>query len=396
MKRLMLFLITFILLVIALFTRQFTAPPLGQSLWLKEFSIFGASFYLVDILIWTTVSFVSVMIILLMVILAHRTRMERRDGIRKNLLSQYQTLLMDYIQSVEPEGERRALKKLMNSRFKKQLLIDQIVDIGKHLREDNLKKIQELYFELKLHRRTYRKVRWGHWHKKIKGIKELCALSLTTQNERILKYANSKNDILRMEAQTALVELSRFEEDPQPFKFLDELSHPFSRWEQIALYQVMLDRGIEPPDFLQWLFSDNPTVILFCLRMIREYGQVENSEWVKNLAWHDREDVRKLAYEVMGDLKMVPQLKEVRKLFKDETIHNQREIIRSMRKAADPEFFNFLKRVIDSEEDAEVLVEGVRAINDAEGGKAILDKMLKDTYKNYNIIIKHVKDRKIV
>jgi len=137
-------------------------------------------------------------------------------------------------------------------------------------------------------------------------------------------------------------------------------------------------------------------VILFCLRMIREYNQTYNAGYVKDLAWHDDEEVRRLAYEVMGDLKMVPQLKEVRKLFKDETIHNQRELIRSMRKSADPSFFSFLKRVIDSEEDSEVLVEGVRAINDADGGEEILNKMLKDTYKNYNIIIKHVKDRKIV
>lgn len=396
MKRLMIFLIVFILLIIGLFTRQFTAPPLGESLWLKQYSIFGASFYLVDILTWSIVSFISVMILLLMVILLKRVRMEKRDEISKELLVKYQVLLMDYIQSVEPEGEKRNIKRLTNSRFKKQLLINQIVDIAKNLRGENLGKLQDLYFELGLHKRTFRKVRWGNWSNKIKGIKELCSLSLTHQRERIMKYAHSKNDFLRMEAQTALVDLSRFEEDPQPFKFLDDLVHPFSTWEQIALYQVMLDRDIPAPNFLNWMFSDNPTVILFALRMTREYHQVANAEWVKNLAWHNDEEVRRLTYEVMGDLKMVSELKEVRKLFKNETIHNQREMIRSMRKAADPAFFNFLKRVIDSEEDAEILVEGVRAINDAEGGKEILDKMLKDTYKNYNIIIKHVKDRKIV
>lgn len=395
----MIFLIVFILLIIGLFTRQFTAPPLGESLWLKQYSILGANFYLVDILTWSIVSFISVMILLLMVILLKRVRMEKRDGIKKRLLVSYQHVLMDYLQEDDPDLSKKiedVLRNLMNSPFKKQLLINQIVDLGKNLRGKNLKKLQDLYFDLKLHKRTFRKVRWGNWSNKIKGIKELCSLSLPHQKERILKYANSKNDILRMEAQTALVDLSRFEDNPQPFQFLDELTHPFSRWEQIALYQVMLDRDIPPPNFLNWMFSDNHTVILFALRMTREYNQIENAEWVKNLAWHDNEEVRRLTYEVMGDLKMVPELKEVRKLFKNETIHNQREMIRSMRKSADPAFFNFLKRVIDSEEDAEVLVEGVRAINDAEGGKEILDKMLKDKYKNYNIIIKHVKDRKIV
>ena len=396
MKRLTIILAIFILLVVGLFFRQYTAPPLGESLWLKQYAIFGATFKLVDILIWTTGFFISIMFLLLGFILLNRRRMEKRGRIKTELLVQYQTLIFDYLQSEDIEVEKKALKKLMKSKFRRQLLLDQIIDTGKNLRGENLEKIQTLYYDLKLDRRTLRKIKRGHWHRKIRGIKEICALSLPNQRDLILKYANSKFDILRMEAQTALVDLSRFDEDPKPFEFLDTLEVPFSRWEQIALYQVMLDRDIPPPDFLNWLFSDNPSVILFCLRMIREYKQVHNAEWIKNLAWHDDEEVRRLAYEVMGDLKMVPELKEVRKLFKDETIHNQRELIRSMRKSSDPTFFNFLKKVIDSEEDAEVLVEAVRAINDARGGKTILNKMLKDKYKNYNIIIKHVKDRKIV
>jgi len=320
--------------------------------------------------------------------------MEKRDKLKTELTPKYQDLVMSYLERTE--GTYTELKKLAKSKFRKKLLAEQVTDVAKNLRGDNLDKIQILYRALKLDRRAFRRIKYGHWHNKIKGIKEVCALSLNDASVHIFPYANSKNDILRMEAQTAIVELSRFEDNPEPFKFLEKLERPFSRWEQIALYQVMLDRDINPPNFLSWLFSDNPSVILFCLRMIREYNQTYNAGYVKDLAWHDDEEVRRLAYEVMGDLKMVPQLKEVRKLFKDETIHNQRELIRSMRKSADPSFFSFLKRVIDSEEDSEVLVEGVRAINDADGGEEILNKMLKDTYKNYNIIIKHVKDRKIV
>jgi len=396
-KRLMIFLAVFIIAIIGLFLGQYTAPPLGENLWTEYHTILGVDFWLINILIGAMTFFIAVMFFLLIAILLNRIRMERRQSIKDELIPKYQNLILLFLSHQYPEDKEYmdSMSKLKRSGFKKQILIDQIVDVAKNLKGLNLEKIRDLYFGLKLHKKTYRKIKWGQWHKKIKGIKELCALSIPDKKDIILKYAHSRNEILRMEAQTALVDLSRFEDNPAPFKFLDDLSEPLSRWEQIALYQVMLERGINPPDFSRWIYSDNYTIILFCLRMIREYKQIEHADLVKDLAWHDNDEVRRLTYEVLGDLHLVPQLKEVRRLFKDETIDNRRELIRSMRKSADPSFFGFLKRVIDSEDDAETLVEAVRAINDTEGGKGILDKMMTDTYKNYNIIIKHVKDRNL-
>ena len=395
MKKVTIFLIFFVAAFAVLFITQSTVSSVNESLWLTEYVVAGHAFQLVDILIGAIGTFVSIMIVLLGIILVGRRKREIREKIKADLTVKYQDLVMSYLESVE--GTFIELKTLAKSKFRKQLLAEQIIDIAKNLRGDNLDNIQILYRALKLDKRAVRQIKYGHWHNKIKGIKEICALSLPNPPSEILKYAHSKNDILRMEAQTALVELSRFDENANPFEFLDELTVPFSLWEQIALHQVMLDREITPPDFKRWLFSDNYTVILFCLRMIREYKQTFNAEWVKDLAWHDREDIRLLAYEVMGDLKMVPELKEVRKLFKDENIYNKREMIRSMRKSADPKFIGFLKKVIDNEEDAEILVEGIRGINESgKEGTKVLNKMLKDTYKNYNIVIKHVKDRRII
>ena len=398
MKKLMIFLAFFVSAIIALFVLQSSIDTVNESLWMLEFSLFGHAFRMVHILIGFISTFVGAMIILLGIILGNRWRMEKRQKIKDDLLVRYQELVLDYLYLDDRDVKfaYRRLKELTNSKFKRQLLLNQIVDVAKNLKPgDALDKIQTLFYALKLDKTTFRKIKFGAWHQKIKGIKEICALSLSDKRDLFYKYANSKNDILRMEAQTGLVELSRFDEKSNPFDFLTDLTLPFSRWEQIALHQVMIDRDINAPDFLNWLFSDNSTIITFCLRMIREYNQVENADWVKNLAWHDDENVRQLAYEVMGDLKFVTELKEIRKLFKDETLDNQREMIRSMRKVSDPSLTKFLKRVIDSEDDAQILVEAVRGIKESKGGKAELDKMLKDTYKNYNIIIKHVRDRKI-
>jgi hypothetical protein len=68
-----------------------------------------------------------------------------------------------------------------------------------------------------------------------------------------------------------------------------------------------------------------------------------------------------------------------------------------MRKCADSTFISFLRKVIDKEESAEILVEGVKAIKDSgEIGREILKKMMESEYKDYNIIIKHVLDNRII
>jgi hypothetical protein len=272
-----------------------------------------------------------------------------------------------------------------------------MADLAINLPPEPLRKIRELFFCMKFDKLTYRKLRWGRWHKKVKAIKELYAFNITTKNKYLYKLINSKNSLLRMEAQVALVDLSKEDPNANPFNFLHKLEAPFSLWEQITLHQVLVQRDIKVPDFGDWLYRDNKSVVMFCLRMIKEYKQVQNEQKIKVLMHHSDENVRRLAYQVLGDLKLVGALKEVRRIYKDEPFDNQLEIIRSMRKCADSTFISFLRKVIDKEESAEILVEGVKAIKDSgEIGREILKKMMESEYKDYNIIIKHVLDNRII
>ena len=59
-------------------------------------------------------------------------------------------------------------------------------------------------------------------------------------NEEMYKSLNSRNEILRMEAQIALVRLS----EKDHFEFLSHLKRPFSLWEQITLHDLILQHGL--------------------------------------------------------------------------------------------------------------------------------------------------------
>ena len=98
------------------------------------------------------------------------------------------------------------------------------------------------------------------------------------QMHAIYKALNSSNEILRMEAQIALVRLS----DDNPFEFLSHLTRPFSLWEQITLHELMIQHQIDPSRHLKnGCTSPNPTVVMFALRMIREFKQKDAEDDVK-------------------------------------------------------------------------------------------------------------------
>ena len=81
-----------------------------------------------------------------------------------------------------------------------------------------------LYLYLGLDRDSIKRANDFRWHKKIKGFRELAFMNIKDANNVIYKALNSKNEILRMEAQIALVRLT----DEDPFGFLMQLKRPFS------------------------------------------------------------------------------------------------------------------------------------------------------------------------
>jgi hypothetical protein len=360
-----------------------------QNPWLWKVNYFGKSFKLVNALIITIVISTASMIILLIIILLNRTRMEREQKLRQYLLEKYQTLIVEYLYGDTVSDE---FLKIASDRFRRQVLIDQIIDVSINLKGDSEHKLNELYNQLGLQDDSIRKAYSRKWHYKVKGFRELAFMNIRDANAEIFKALNSANEILRMEAQIALVRLSV----ENPFMFLDQLRRPFSRWEQISLYELLIQHNLSAPSFKQWLDSPNPTVIMFALRMVREFKQNDAEEDLCKVLSHPEIRVKHLAIEVAGDLNMKSSLEIMKRMYKNEEYNNCVEILRSMAKMPDPSMLGFLKMVLDKEDDVQLQIEATRAIeNMGEVGVSALVKLMKSEYKNYNIIIRHVLDRRI-
>ncbi len=361
----------------------------GDSPWLRRITYLGKSIALVNALIITISICLVTMVLLLIVILLNRTRMEREERLKQYLMEKYQTLIIDYLFG---ETTPQDFKSIASNTFRRQLLINQMIDVSINLKGDDAKKLLGLYKHLGLDRDSIARATDYRWHKKIKGFRELAFMNIKDANPAIYKAINSSNEILRMEAQIALVRLS----DENPFEFLSHLTRPFSLWEQITLHELLVQHELPVPEFRQWLTSPNPTVVMFALRMIREFKQKDAEDGLREVFSHPSPEVRQLAVQVAGDLDMRTTLEPMKKMYKDQEYQVCLEIVRAMGRMPDVSMMGFLKLVLDKEDDVQLQIDAVKAIeNMGEEGVKALVKLMKSEYKNYNIIVRHVLDRRI-
>ena len=360
-----------------------------ESPWLKNINYFGKSFALVNALIITIFISIVTMIILLLVILLNRTRMEKEEDLKQYLAETYQGMIIDYLFTGSSPDRFRTIA---SDTYRRQALIDQMIDVSINLKGDAEEKLCNLYLYLGLDRDSIKRANDIRWHKKIKGFRELAFMNIKYANNAIYKALNSKNEILRMEAQIALVRLT----DEDPFSFLFQLNTPFSLWEQITLHEIIIQHDLPVPEFKKFLKASNPTVVMFALRMIREFKQKDAEDDLRETLEHSSPEVRRLAVQVAGDLEMRSSLEVMKRMYKSQDYNTCLEIIRSMAKMPDPSLMGFLKLVLDKEDDVQLQIEATKAIeNNGEEGVKTLVKLMKSEYKNYNIIVRHVLDRRI-
>lgn len=361
----------------------------SESPWLKRINYFGKSIRFVNALIVTIFISIGSMLVLLLVILLNRRRMEREERLHQFLMEKYQGLIVDYLFGTASADDFRAIA---SDNYRRQVLIDQMIDVSINLKGDEAKKLTSLYKHLGLDRDSIERANDYRWHKKIKGFRELAFMNIKDANNTIYKALNSSNEILRMEAQIALVRLG----ESEPFEFLSHLERPFSLWEQITLHELIIQHEIPIPSFRKWLSSPNYTVIMFALRMIREFRQTDAEEDIREVLLHPEPVVRQLAVQVAGDLEMRSTLEVMKRMYKNQEYSICLEIIRSMGKMPDLTMLGFLKLVLDKEDDVQLQIEATKAIeNNGEEGVKTLVKLMKSEYKNYNIIVRHVLDRRI-
>lgn len=356
---------------------------------------FDKSPTLVTVLYIVIIYSIITLITLLIIILLNRRRIQREKILNEYLLERYQLLLMNYL--FDEEHQELAfleLNEVADNHVSRQVLIDQMIDLSVNLKGEIKEDIQKLYLRLGLKRDSLEKAYNRKWHQNVKGFRELAFMNIREANEQIIKSLNSNNEILRMEAQIAMVRLS----DGNPYEFLNLLEKPLSLWEQVTLHELQIQHNLDVPDFKQWFNSENVSVVKFSLEMVAWYKQRGVGKEILVLFEHENEQVRNVSYKVCGEIGLKMALPAMIKKYPDEIFNNKLEILQAFSKVPDEKHLKFLKSVLDMEEDVQLQIEATKAMeNTGEPGISMLIKLMKSKseYKNYQIIIRHVLDGRI-
>ncbi len=356
---------------------------------------FDKSPLMVTILYIVILYSIVTMITLLIIILLNRRRIQREKVLNEYLLERYQLLLMNYL--FDEEHQELAfleLDEVADNRVSRQVLIDQMIDLSVNLKGEIKEEIQKLYLRLGLKRDSLEKAYSRKWHQNVKGFRELAFMNIREANEQIGKSVNANNEILRMEAQIAMVRLA----DGNPYEFLDVLEKPLSLWEQVTLHELQIQHNLEVPDFKQWFSSDNISVVMFSLEMVAWYKQRGVGKEILEMFEHENVQIRNTAYKVCGEIGLKMALPAMIKRYPEETFNNKLEILQSFAKVPEEKYLKFLKSVLDMEDDVQLQIEATKAMeNTGEPGISMLIKLMKSKseYKNYQIIIRHVLDGRI-
>lgn len=334
------------------------------------------------------------MIIALISVLITRNKKIKQEKYIQSLREEFQTLLVDYLFSKDLNQE--IIQKLINNtytRLNRKILIDQMIDLSITLTGVEKERLKELYFKLNLDNDSYNKAFSRKWHIKAKGFRELAFMNIHSADKEIARCLSSKNDILRMEAQFAMIRLNT----DNSFDFLNALEKKFTLWEQLNVYETITFHQLSLPNFEELLQSKNKSLVMFSLRMIRVFKLNNTSNAMINLLLtHPDEQIRNLAIQVLGNLKIYDALPHLKKIYKTETYDNCMAILQAMCQMPEEEMLSFLKLVLDKEDDVQLQIEAAMAINKmGEKGSETLTKLLNSDYKNYQIIIKHVLDKRI-
>ena len=374
--------------LINVFYRQF---PVSISIWLEKIvnitytKLIALIFVILIIYLLLNVILVSIFVII------NNIRRSIRENRQKKLREQYQGKLTNFLLTDE-----RTFKEVVNlarirKREKRQILIGELLNLQSNVSGEANKKLSNLYYALQLDRDSLKKLKQLDWIIKTKGLKEISQMDVKRAIPRIDRFLNVKNDVLRSEAQLALVRLNVND----PFSFLDRLTKFFTQWEQLHIHTIVKRHKIIVPDFSRWFDSKNDSVVIFAVKMATIYYQTHCAKDLVELLSHPNTAVRNIAIQSIGLMSLQELDKQLMQIYADEDYQNKLAIIKSLQQIPDGKQIEFLTNVI-SEKDFNLQLEAARALyNMGNSGRERLEKLEMELNEDFKKIIKHISDNRI-
>ncbi|WP_345077137.1 hypothetical protein [Nemorincola caseinilytica] len=254
------------------------------------------------------------------------------------------------------------LRHYLRKPIHRQYIADSLINVRKNISGAATGNIVRIYEQLGLKKDSLEKLRSMRWYRRSRGIYELYMMGQREAMDEIARYTNSRNEVVRNEAQTATVGFNGF----AGLSFLTTLTHPLNAWQQLKLLEQLNKLDIEEmPHLPQWLTSSNAYVQLFALKLTDIYQQFAMYDLVIRCLSSPSEAIRRQATTTIRRITGTPPaiLKE---LFAGETAANKRNILRQFAVIGSAEDVPFLQAQLQDPDDS-IKLEASRAMARCEG-----------------------------
>lgn len=282
------------------------------------------------------------------------------------------------------------IQRVLTNDTARQFMIDELIQCKRNFSGSVSGTIVSLYEQLGLKAFSLRKLKSRHWHIKAKGIQELYLMDQKTTLRTIYKNTNSKNEFVRMEAQTGVINLTGF----SGLRFLDVVSYPITEWQQIKLLEQLRlhpDKEDISDKIPKWLQSKNNSVVVFALKLADEYQVFSVRPHVIRCMVLKDKTVRSQAIRTLIRLADENTPGILLGYFSKETSWGQMIILDALRTMASERELPFLLTLLDHPNDTIKLKAAVVIAAVSEKGLFILENKAMEMPEPFERILRHVK-----
>jgi HEAT repeat protein len=246
--------------------------------------------------------------------------------------------------------------------------------------------IRQLYEDLGFKKDSLKKLQSNFWFIKAKGIQELAIMDQNDQLIKVYRLTNSKNELVRNEAQTAIIQWSGF----NGLRFLDVAAYDISEWQQVQLLvQLKNFTQQDMPKMEKWLSSSNDTVVIFALKLSEVYQQFHVKSKVETCLFHQNEKVRIQAVATLAKIGDDESADKMVQQYQNEKFTNRINILHQIHNIGSDRHIPFLQAELENENDF-LKLGAAKAI--AELGRIeLLQERAVVNPEPYDQIYKHVK-----
>ena len=276
---------------------------------------------------------------------------------------------------------------LKKNKYFRKILKEEIISAKKNITGAAAENLIYLYRLFDLDKYAIRKLNHLKWYVRAKAIHELTTMHIAELVDHLHLFTNDPNEFVRMEAQSALVQFNGFE----GMSFLDTIAYPISDWQQIKLLQLL---SLLPPstiDTTLWFESENSSVVVFALKLARNYNRFEQHDAIAKCLDHSDAKVRLEAIICLNEIYTDETSDHLIGRFLKESLKHQLAMIRVMQTLGTERDILFLTDLLNHESD-QLKLDAARALAHASNnGMAALEAYSEQSEQDITEIVMHIK-----